>query len=186
MRKALQGKSRSRTAVAIVAGLVVAAVAAAPAHGAASRAEYVAQADSICATATVPARAAFVKFTKLAKNKPGGAQALTHPKVVSHQVRGPASRLYRSLAGIYSGVNAQLATLVPVPEDVDRVNGWLALRGTVAADLQASAQALKNNRLHVFDHLLAKGRADTTLANNAIRDFGFTFCTPQHDSPIIL
>jgi hypothetical protein len=182
----VQRRSTSRGAIALLAGLVVAAVIAAPAQGAASRAEYVAQADAVCAPATVPARAAFVKFTKLAKNKPGGAEALTHPKVVSHQVRGPASRLYRSLFQIYSGVNAQLATLVPVPEDAERVNAWLALRAAVAADLQGSSKALKNNRLHVFDSLLAKGRADATLANNAVRDFGFTFCTPQHDSPIAI
>lgn len=176
----------SRKAAALPVALIAIAVGSGTAYAASTRAEYVAQADPICATATVPARAAFVKFTKLAKNKPGGAEALTHPKVVSHQVRGPASRLYRRLAAIYSGVNAQLAAVPPAPEDVDRVNAWLALRATVAADLQASAQALKNNRLHVFDHLLAKGRADTTLANDALRDFGFQFCTPQHDSPIAL
>jgi hypothetical protein len=153
---------------------------------AATRAEYVAQTDPICQTATAPAQKAFGKFTKLVRNRPGGAEALKHPKVVSEQVRGPASRLYQRLAAVYAGVNLQLAAVTPAPEDAERVNAWLSLRTTVAADLQASSQALKNKHLHVFDQLLAKGQTDTSQANNSVRDFGFRFCTPEGVSPIAL
>jgi hypothetical protein len=182
MLQRLRGRARSR--IALATALVAMAIGPATAHGAATRAEYVAQVDPICASATAPAQKAFGKFGKLVRKKPGGAEALTHIKVVSEQIRGPASRLYRRLAAIYSGVNAQLAAVPPAPEDVERINAWLALRATVATDLQASSRALKNKRLHLFDFYLAKGREDATAANNSVRDFGFTFCTPPHDSPI--
>jgi hypothetical protein len=173
----LQGRSLSRGAVALLTGLVVAAVAAAPASAASTRAEYVAQADPICQIGIAGAQGAFVKFTKIVKKKPGGRRALRHPEVITEQIRMPASRLYRRLAAIYLGVNQQIAAIPPVPEDAPRVNSWLGLRATNAADLQMASRALKKKQLNLFDQLLIKGRIDATNANAAVADFGFRFCT---------
>jgi hypothetical protein len=83
-------------------------------------------------------------------------------------------------------MNAQIAAIAPAPEDAARVSAWLSLRGTVAADLGALAASLKHNHLHVFDQVTLKTQADTTQANNSVRDFGFQFCTPPGTSTIAI
>ena len=175
-----------RGLLAVATALVALAIGSGAAYGASTRAEYVAQVDPICQAAATPARQAFGAFFKAVKNKKGGANALQHPKVVSHQVRIPAAKLYRRLSVIYGAMNAQIAAVAPTPDDAARVAAWLSLRGTVAADLGALAASLKHNHLHVFDAVTLKTQADTTQANNSVRDFGFAFCTPPGDSTIAL
>jgi hypothetical protein len=175
-----------RGLLAVATALVALAIGSSTAYGATTRADYVAQVDPICQAAAAPARQAFGAFFAAVKHKKGGANALNHPKVVSHQVRIPAAKLYRRLAGIYGAMNAQIAAVAPAPADATRVSAWLALRGTVATDLGGLAASLKHNHLHVFDQVTLKTMADTAQANNSVRDFGFQFCTPPGTSTIAI
>jgi hypothetical protein len=170
--------------VAIGGCLLAIAIGSATAYGAATRAEYVAQVDPVCQTQTPPAQLAFANFFKQAgKHGPG---ALSHPKQVTGATRGPAMRLYRNLGNIYATATAQIALVPPAPEDAARVSAWLALRGTVAADLQKMAQTLKHNRLRHFDRATIQSGIDITAANNSVRDFGFQYCAPPGNQLILV
>jgi hypothetical protein len=150
-----------------------------PAAQAQTRAEYVAQADSVCRAAIKPGR-------KIAKpvNRAGKAlDAAQHKHKSKKVVIRLAKRFFRVVGKAYSRLgtlsnktNAGVRAIPPPPEDAALIGQWLAVLDETTQDLFDSAKAARH---FDFSSLDAAGRAlneDYKAADRLVAGFGFKYC----------
>jgi hypothetical protein len=136
---------------AILVGLILALALWAPAaQAAATRAEYVAQAEPLCKAASNSLAGPSKKFAKgLKKAKPKHK-----PKRGSKAAKAFARRVFRVSGGFYltfgqkvSGLQRQLAAIPPPAADAAVLNQWLGSMSTAAATMTDIATRLRSKNL---------------------------------------
>jgi hypothetical protein len=115
----------SRKAIAIATALVAMAAGSGTAHAAATRAEYVAQVDPICASAQLEEGIAGEPLAGLTKR----VNKHRHARVLERKYSRAFANYLRQFIAIERSVNAQLAAIPPAPEDVSLIQVWLRARG---------------------------------------------------------
>jgi hypothetical protein len=119
-------------AVVIPIAVMLLALGAATAHGASSRAEYVAQADPICQAGSAQEHAAFKSYVKSVKRYDKHHHG--DPYRPSKKAIRLVVRHYSRVLAIERSMNSQLSSISAAPGDEAAVNKWLQLRSQ-AADL---------------------------------------------------
>ena len=163
--------------IAAAIALIALAIAAAPAHAASTRAEYVAQVDPICKAGQDQVAIAAQPLLRAVK------RARKHHALDSRKTQRRLSRLSRALlaqdAAIEHSVIDQIAAVPPVQEDVSLIQVWLRAR-TELADLESRLFVTRPGRgIKGFTRLI---NGFFTLAarqlevEDLVRDFGFQYC----------
>jgi hypothetical protein len=136
------------------------AVWAAPAEAASNRADYIAQADSICVSGIE------------------GQNRLLHG-FVSDVKKGKlkkAARKFRRAGSAFSAGVDQLATLTPPPEDSSMITSWLeSLRAQVPIINNYAKALAKGKGLRVLNLGGQLVRANAQ-SQQIVRDYGFQVC----------
>jgi hypothetical protein len=119
-----------RIGLTIALAASAATISVAPAFGAATRTEYAAQANAICAVAfpqyEAVARDVVADSRRLEGKKAAKIKPKKGKKLMRAMIRG-----YQTLTDIARNENLQLATLVAAPGDESLVAAWLAARNEV-------------------------------------------------------
>jgi hypothetical protein len=152
----------------------------AKADAAASRAEYIAQADPICESGLVRENAALAKYRKeqaaLIKKGRKGAP------ILPAQLRSTA-RYFNRFSRIEGKVTQGLSPLVAAPGDEALIATWIGKRRQVV-DLthRATRPLVKGNRKKFMRLLTAALEADRQ-SGVLMQDFGFSHCTSNLPLP---
>jgi hypothetical protein len=168
---------------AILAGLILALALSAPAaQAAATRAEYVAQAEPLCKAASDSLAKPSKKFVKGLKK----ATPKHKPKPGSKAAKAYARKVFRVSGGFYlifghkvSGLEAQLAAIPPPAADAAGLNQWLGSMSTASATMIDIATRLRSKSLKkALGAALRIGDIEKELkATDAIvSGFGFQQC----------
>jgi putative hemolysin len=140
--------------------LAISAVAVTPAHAAATRAEYIAQADPICAQAYAE------------------AQPLWARSAVD-QAKGrykKAARELLSSTAVTEGMVLNLAALQPPAEDVPLIDSWLKAQRDVNSLSRQQATALKHRKAKRAKNLGARVISAAEAARVVVANYGFAYC----------
>jgi hypothetical protein len=149
-----------RLAPSHLAILVVLLALPASSHAAATRAEYVAQADPICAAANADIAKLNKKFFRLHKKGRYGAAGVALGKT------GP--RLSASIA--------QVRAITPPPGDEATVTSWLGFVDGVAADNRKMGRAEAKQRFGKVVKLIKRNGRLQDRAHALVADWGFQNC----------
>ena len=163
-----------RAVIAAVLSMGVIAVGAAPANGAATRAEYVVQADAICQAVRGQASDADSAYIKNYKRWFRVAKSGTL-KAFVRQTRRTAGSLLR-FTQIHMSVTDQIAAVPSPAADAGTVNTWLNYRRQSDVFSTSAASALKHFKFERF--FKQNDHADTAEAagRETIAPFGFQVC----------
>lgn len=163
-----------RMLIGLTCSAALAAVVAPPAGAAATRAEYIAQADPICQSYAGPLDDAFRAYLKNFRRTERIAKKGSSRAFVKATVR-EANSLDR-VASLYLEVIAQLKAVAPPPVDASQVAAWLGfLAQEQAAEHAAAAAELRFQFKAYFKHLGEAQKADDA-ARASIAGFGFQSC----------
>jgi hypothetical protein len=164
--------------VAIAIALLALAITPA-AHAASSRAEYVREADQICAGAQPPTFNAYFSYAKAVAMKLSDVKReklARHPGRIVKVVPGPTLKFAARLIRIYKNETARLATLLAAPGDEGIVAAWLAQRGGAAEIATQSRMRLKQERFGSSNRLFNRATSMSDAAGDSVSAFGFTYC----------
>jgi hypothetical protein len=157
MRKALMP-------VVLSVGLI--AVWAIPADAASTRAEYVAQAEAICAKPVPQLFKLDQQVLKLRKRH--------DLRPSQYAVR--LGKIMGKLANIEGGILAGLGTLTAAPGDETTVASWLQAEQQAKGLLDRAAQVGKHGNLRQFIGLLNQALSAANQADQIVASFGFRSC----------
>ena len=150
-----------RAVITAVLSVGVIAVGAAPANGAATRAEYIAQADPICQTTMEAERRALgPKGTVIRLMKEGRFKA--------------AARRYRNSNVAWSVGVEQLAALEPPSADAQLLATWVQMLRAQTPVAKQIAAAVAHGRF--LDKLLARIGSMNVKTRGLVSTFGFQYC----------
>jgi hypothetical protein len=155
---------------------IVAAIAAAPASAATTRAEWVAQVEPICQAAQKPTSKAYSSFFK-------GLDKLglvgDDPEVSKRDARISDRLLgtfYVRASDIYSRTTAQLTAVAPGPGDESAVAEWIAGRNQTSLLGAQAGRAAKHRKLKRAFHLADRAVTAGERAPGPVAGFGLHFC----------
>jgi hypothetical protein len=164
--------------VAIAIGLVALAIAPA-AQAASNRAEYVQEADQICASAQPSTFKAYFSLLKgAAKQVPEAKREMLgrHPRRLAKVIPGPMFTFVTRLSRVYTNETARLATLSAAPGDEAPVAAWLQQRSQATELAARSRTRLKHRRFGSFNRLFNQATSASDAAAKVVSDYGFTYC----------
>jgi hypothetical protein len=170
------GNWAALSAVALALSVIALAITARTAHGAATRAEYVAQVDPTCEAAIAPQQKALRTFRKAFRH--------FENRVESGRItRGTFTKLLRQTAGflgrfkaLLASVTTQIEAVPPPPGDSGTVALWLQGRRDAEQLLGSAVSALKHRKMKVYFLLLDQGEATDASARFLVSSFGFRYC----------
>jgi hypothetical protein len=175
-----QGIPLTGAITAVAAAVIVALVAASPAPGAATRAEYIAQVEPICQQANAAAKRQARKINRALKKslkkaqiqaengKPGLVFADVFTIAIIKLV-GPENRLFER-------TTASIRAIPPAPGDETVVNAWLAGR-TESTELTWDAlKAGKNRKANRMFALLDDSTVALRKGQQPVQAFGLNHC----------
>jgi hypothetical protein len=157
-----------------LAAIAIGAVGAAPAEAAATRAEYIAQADPICAAAKPTIDQAFAVYNRQYKRWVHLAGHGTL-KAWLRQTRRTAAALNRANQAEIS-LTAQLVAVPPAPGDEGTIGSWLAQRRQADSLGVAAATALKRIQVGKFFKLARRSDKAASAGVQIAQGIGFTVC----------
>jgi hypothetical protein len=160
--------------IALVITMIALAITATPAHGASTRAEYVAQVDPICKselrTEKAVIRPAKKRYDRLVKRG-------LDPDKPSKPIGRLVIRVYDHLAQIQREADSQIATVPPAPGDESTVTTWLQDRAAFTRQFKQAGHAFGHQKLRRFYRLILGAYEHDERAEELIQDFGFSSCT---------
>jgi hypothetical protein len=156
-----------RTLVALVMSLGLLAVWAVPADAASTRAEYVAQAEAVCAAPTPQ----FIKLLKQEKQLQKRAGDLK-----PSQLAVRLGKIIGKLGRIEGQILTQLATIPPAPGDEAVIAQWLQGGRDTQALTNRGARAGKHGKLGQMLARLNQSISVANQTNQLVADFGFQSC----------
>jgi hypothetical protein len=165
---------RGTAALSVTACFALAYLAPGGASAASTRAEYVAQVDSICRAFRGPASTADSAYIKNAKRWERLARKGTVKAFVSQN-----GRLARSLlrfTHIHMGVTDQIATVPPPEADAATVSTWLTFRRQSDAFATSAASALKHFKFERFFKQNRRSGNTEAAGRETVSSFGFQVC----------
>jgi hypothetical protein len=168
---------------AIFAGVILALAVSAPAaQAAATRAEYVAQAEPLCKAASDSLVKPGKKFAKRLRK----ATPRHKPKPGSRAAKIYARRVFRAAGGFYlvfgrkvSGLQRQLVAIPPPAAEAAVLNQWLGSMSVAADTMTDIATRLRSRRLKkALGAANQIGEIDKELkaTDNVVSGFGFQQC----------
>ncbi|HEY3192470.1 MAG TPA: hypothetical protein VGJ61_06775 [Solirubrobacterales bacterium] len=156
-----------KAVVPFVLSVGLIAVWAAPADAASTRAEYVAQAEAVCA-APAPQLIKLIQQEKQLHKRAGD--------LTSSQLAVKLGKILGKLSTIEGRILTQLATIPPAPGDEAVIAQWLQGERDSQAPLNRAARAGKHGKLGQMLALLKQSISVSTQANQLVADFGFQTC----------
>ena len=176
---------RGQLSFALGVGAMAIAIVASPAQAAATRTEYVAQVDPICQAGRAQEAVARQSFLTAAKRV-----RRHHPdsRKTSRKLMGLFRVYFAQRAAIEHGVNAQIAAVPPITEDVSLVQVWLRAREELVdvetrflttsppGNIKGAARVIGD----AFE-LIAR----QFEVNDLVRDFGFQYCSSTVETQFI-
>jgi hypothetical protein len=156
----MHARFATRPASLTCAILAAAVVMPGPAHAATTRAEYVAQADPICAAANADIAGLNKRFLRLHKKGRYGAAGAA--------LRKTGTRLSVSLA--------QVRAIAAPPGDEATVTSWLGLIDDVAAVNRRMGRAEAKQRFGKVVKLINRNAQLHDQAHTLVADWGFQSC----------
>jgi hypothetical protein len=160
--------------VATAIALTAFATMATTAYGASTRADYIAQVDPICQTASKPARKVGKRFLKDLK-RIGRVQ--NPSKKQTKAFVNELARVLIRLSSIEANVTAQIATVQPAAGDESTVAAWLQGRAQYSQLTAQGARAFRHHKFHAAATLLDQANTALAQEQRLIADFGFQHCT---------
>jgi hypothetical protein len=161
-----------RLATPLTVGCLAALLFAAPAQGAATRAEYVAQVDPICKAAG-----------PMMKKSLAGVKPPSEAKIESLDPKKGLKRIARSIGKLFgrthkvlSQMTTRVSAVAAAPGDEAIVADWIFNRRSAEDLLARAARAGKHGKFfQMFGLMLAYPEAEEA-ATASVRDFGFRHC----------
>lgn len=165
-----------RGLTALVLALVVlnAAVAAAPADAASTRAEYIAQVDPICVASVGAENNALAAIQRNSRRWVHAAKS-GNVKAFIRQTRRVAGSV-NGYAQIHASLTEQIAAVPPLAADAGTVGTWLNDRRQAEALYRSAASTLNAFKIRKFFQRLRQGDAADAAGRGAIAGFGFQVC----------
>jgi hypothetical protein len=149
--------------LALAAGAALLAVSAAPASGAATRAEFAAAAEPVCADASAEIRS----LNKQARRSAKRGRDRT------------AGRTIKRIGGVFSGSISDVRRIAPPPGDEALIADWLGLMGQVGSNLKAMGRAHMKGQIGRRNNLFLRNQEIGTAAITLTRDWGFHACAGE-------
>jgi hypothetical protein len=159
-------KVRGAITLALLAILVVAVT---PARAASTRAEYVAQAEAVCAAPTP-------QLLKISKHEDQVIKQARAGNLRPSQYAVRMGKLLGKLATIEGQILTQLATIPPAPGDEAIITAWLQGVRDGDALLVHAVRAGKHGNLGQMLARLKQSISVTTQAEQPVAGFGFEAC----------
>ncbi len=164
--------------VAVIGPLMLGIVAAPPAHGASTRADYVAQVDPICQSFVGPQSSALSSFIKNSKRLGRVAKSSVKSgnfKPFIRQTRRTAGSL-NAYAQIHTSMTDQIVAVPAAPGDEGTVSTWINARRQAEGLARSAASALNQFKFRVFLKRANQSDAAEFAGINAISGMGFQVC----------
>jgi hypothetical protein len=164
----------SQHLIAFAIALVALAVMASSASAETTRADWVAQADAVCASGQAQDQALLAPVRKAGRK-------LFKERRTNRKVERRFKRVFRNYfiqyAAVQRAVDAQIATIPPAPEDVSLVQVWLRARGELAdAETTLFTGRKKQKTLNQVFGSIYELFVKQLEINDLVRDFGFQHC----------
>jgi hypothetical protein len=173
-----------RAPAIFVLGLAATTLAAAPAHGAATRAEYVAEVDQVCTGFTPQFQTLHPAFKKLE------ASLNSVPTESDEHERRRLNRAYRLLgryvgkqARIFGAMAEQVALVTPAVGDEAAVGQWIEGLRQFATLQAQSAPAFKRRKFGRAGALSGQSLEALNNGGAAVASFGIGVCPTHIDVP---
>jgi len=152
---------------------------AAPAFGAATRAEYVAQVDPICQKGQqdmiAEAKRQRPAVKRIRRKLKDLADSLTDEQ--ENALLGKlAAREFSPTLKVFGGVTGQIAAVAPVPTDQTAVTQWLTARRSYLALIQRAIRAARQGKSPRENDLIEKATGVIIEGEIPVEGFGFRFC----------
>jgi hypothetical protein len=161
----------------LTAAVIVAAVSAAPAWAASTRAEYVAQVDPICKSAHNKQRPIIRALKRKARQLRKRGIDLEVP---SKQVIGLVHRFYTPIIDIARTENDQIAAVSPAPGDESTVARWVQQRSATVNLFEGALRAFTHGKQVRSKKLIGRYFKREFTAEQIVEGFGFHVCA--HDA----
>jgi hypothetical protein len=163
----------------IAAALTALVVLAAPAYGAATRAEYVAQADPICQNGQRDMRAEAKRqnpgVKKIARKLQQQHEMLTGEE--ENALLGKlAAKEFAPTLKVFPRVTAQIAALAPAPGDLTAVTQWLDARRAYSTLIAKAIRAARRGKTPTYNRLIENATGKLIEGEIPVEGFGFRFC----------
>lgn len=151
--------------LAIVTGLSLLAIAlaASPASGAATRAEFAAAAEPICADASAEIRSLNKEARRNAKQ--GRARS--------------AGRAIMRIGSVFSNSISSVSQIAPPPGEEATISNWLGLMSQIGTNLQAMGRAHMKRQIGRRNFLYLRNQEIGAEAITLTRDWGFRACAGE-------
>jgi hypothetical protein len=169
---------RARTSAALLIGLIAALLIATPAQATSARAEYVAQVDPICLSATKQA-AKGLKGIKAPREE--RLDNLDDKQALRLFFGFIAKALGRSNKAVGPAI-AQIALVQPAPGDERIAALWLQALGDYKFFADRAVTGSNHGKLNKFFYYFGKAMLVAEQANNLVDDWGFRYCASSDDS----
>ncbi len=167
-----------RFAPIIVAAAVLAA-GVSSAHGADTRAEYVAQVDRICRAGQLDMRAEAKKhrapLKRIGAELENGAGTINRKREVA--LLGEfARRSFAPTLQVFPRVTDQISAVAPAPTDATAVSGWLGARRAYLRLIKRSVEVAQRGASKKQNFLIEKATSVLVEGEIPVENFGFRFC----------
>jgi hypothetical protein len=162
--------------IALAIAVIALAIGAGTASAATTRAEWVAQVDPICQSASKPAGSAAKGYFKTL-NRAG--KHTKNPKQLSHVLTAASLKFLRRLATIYSTITERVAVVPPEPGDVGAVNAWLDGRRAAKADVDRALILGKHGKAKKAGRFFIQASQAESQGTANVQNFGLSVCVGQ-------
>ena len=163
----------------ITAALAVLVVFAAPALGAATRAEYVAQVDPSCEAGQRDMRAEAKRQNPSIKRiaRKLQRQAETLGREEENALLGKlAAKEFAPTLKVFPRVTTQIAAVAPAPTDLTAVTQWLDARRAYSNLISRAIRAAKLGKTPTYNRLIENATGRLIEGEIPVETFGFRFC----------
>lgn len=163
-----------RKTVSFASVLAVSLVVVAPANGASTRAEYIAQVEPICQSFAPQEATASSAFSRDYKR---WARLLSHGTLKSwvRQTARTAAAL-RAFNNVHAAMTEQVAAVAPPPADASTITTWLNDRRQADVFSAAAASSFAHFKFPQFRKKLNQANAADAAGAQALSGFGFQVC----------
>jgi hypothetical protein len=165
-----------RTLIALGIAVIALAIGTGTASAATTRADWVAQVDPICQSASQPAGNATRAYFKILKSAGKHAK---NPKQLSHILTAGALRFLRRLATIYSDITERVAVIPPAPGDEAAIAAWLDGRRAAKADVDRALGLGKHGKGKKASRFFTQASQAESQGTANVQDFGLSVCVGQ-------
>lgn len=164
-----------RLATPLTVCCLAALLLAAPAQGAATRVEYVAQVDPICKAAGPQLKKALAGV-----KPPRGAKIKSlDPKKGLKRIARSTGKLFGRMHKVLDAMTSQVAAVPAAPGDELIVANWILNRRSAEDLLGRAARAGKHGKFFQMFGLLGGYTEAEEAATASVRDFGFRHCVAE-------